>query len=507
MDMAAAVPLSVTILCVGEESSDLHFRRSLLEQHGYRVLTATTAGKALQLFRSTPIQLVVTSEMPEQEVEQMSSEIKRISPEVPILYFAQDGNRQGPAQIDRVLSLHSSSNDFIDEVNCALIGQPRLQRPIEFPGRSTHPRTEVPPSEPLLASIVESSDDAIFSKTLEGTITSWNRAAEKMYGYSASEVLGRSIRMLIPRERQKEFEQIMERLGRGERIDHFNTQRIAKDGRLLDVSLSISPVKDASGKITGAATIARDVTPIKRAEQAIRNSEKLASAGRMAATVAHEINNPLEAIGNILYLLEHNPSLDQTAQNFVRAAQEELRRVTQITRLTLGLHRDRGPQVSDVRIPDLIDNTLALFGKKIERLGITVVKEYRAAGVVRGNAGELRQVFSNLVINAVEALAGVGDRLVIHLTERRHPRFPDRNGLFVTIGDNGIGMDKAVTENLFQPFFTTKGEKGTGIGLWVSRGIIEKHGGYVRVRSTRDPVHHGTVFEVFLPLNGMEAER
>jgi PAS domain S-box-containing protein len=158
--------------------------------------------------------------------------------------------------------------------------------------------TLTPGDQRHLAAIVESSDDAIISKNLDGTIMSWNQAAEHILGYTANEIIGQSILRLIPPELQSDEVMILSKIRAGQRIEHFQTQRLHKDGSRIEVSLTISPVKDARGKIIGAAKILRDITQQKRLEAALQTSERLASAGRMAATIAHEINNPLAAVTN-----------------------------------------------------------------------------------------------------------------------------------------------------------------------------------------------------------------
>ena len=171
---------------------------------------------------------------------------------------------------------------------------------------------------------------------------------------------------------------ILERLRRGEKIDHFETVRVAKDGHLVTVSLTISPIRDPRGRIIGASTIARDITRSKLAEQSLRNSEKLAAAGRMAATVAHEINNPLEAVTNALYLLADSLRSDISGRQFLTIAQDELAKIRQVTTLTLGLHRGDAERPQQVKVPELIDNVLALYGRKLRTLGVAIDTRYDA---------------------------------------------------------------------------------------------------------------------------------
>ncbi|MGC2325001.1 MAG: PAS domain S-box protein, partial [Terriglobales bacterium] len=357
-------------------------------------------------------------------------------------------------------------------------------------------RRQAEEKQAQLAAIVESSNDAIISKTLDGIVLTWNKAAERMFGYRAEEMVGKPVSILFPLDRIPEAERILSQIRRGETVPRHDSARVAKDGRVLSVDASISPIRDGKGTVIGAATITRDLTQMKMAEQALRNSEKLAVAGRMAATVAHEINGPLEAVANILFLLER-AELTQTAQEFVRAAQEEVKRIGQITKLTLGFHREGEQQgIAEIGASDLIEGILTLYGCRIESLGVAIEKRYDSAGAVIANAGELRQVLSNLIVNASEALAKTGNRLLIHVYDSPDWNAAGRRGVRIVIADNGCGIPREVRQKLFEPFFSTKGEKGTGLGLWVSRSLVEKHGGRLQVRSAPGV---GTAFSIFLP--------
>ncbi len=369
--------------------------------------------------------------------------------------------------------------------------------------RDVTERRQAEERQARLAAIVESSNDAILGKTLEGIVTAWNKAAERMFGYAAEEMVGKPASILLPPDRLQEESHILSRIRRGEKIPLHDSTRVAKDGRVLSVGVTISPIYDARGAVIGASIITRDLTQVKMAEQALRNSEKLAVAGRMAATVAHEINGPLEAVANILFLLER-AELTHTAEEFVRAAQEEVKRIGQITKLTLGFHREGGGwEAAEVRASDLIDGILTLYGHRIESLGVAIEKRYDSAGAVVADAGELRQVLSNLIVNAVEALANKGDKLVIHVCDSQDWRGTGRRGVRITITDNGSGIPHEVRHKLFEPFFTTKGEKGTGLGLWVTKSLVDKQDGSLRVRSTPGI---GTTFSIFLPSNTANAK-
>ena len=221
-----------------------------------------------------------------------------------------------------------------------------------------------------LAAIVESSDDAIISKDLNGIIKSWNRAATRMFGYTAEEVIGRSILVLIPPELHGEEETILRRLRAGERIEHYETERLSKDGQRLQVSVTISPVRDSKGRIIGASKISRDIRDRKRAEQALLTSEKLATVGRLAATMAHEINNPLESVINLVYLAK-TANTNSTVRAYLLTAEEELNRIAHLARQTLGFYRERSEKTR-VEIGDLLHRLIAVFSSRAQNKGLRI---------------------------------------------------------------------------------------------------------------------------------------
>ena len=350
----------------------------------------------------------------------------------------------------------------------------------------------------LLAAIVSSCDDGIASKDLDGVVTSWNAAAERIFGYSADEIVGRPITLIIPPELHGDEPKILAKIRRGERIDHFETVRLTKDGRHIDVSLTISPIRDAGGKIVGAAKVVRDITERKRSEEALRRAEKLATTGRLAATIAHEINNPMQALTNVLALVSYKVSLDDNTRALVQMAEAELSRMSHITRQMLAFYRESSVP-SAVKMTDVLDDVLELFFMRMRSNRITLERRYENAGEVRGFAVELSQLFANLIGNAIEAVGDRG-RIYVHVAPHRELHHAQREGVRVVIGDNGSGIKAELRSRIFEPFFTTKAAKGTGLGLWVVRGIVAKHEGTIRMRSSTTRGHSGTVFSIFLPL-------
>ena len=346
-----------------------------------------------------------------------------------------------------------------------------------------------------LASIVETSEDAIFSKDLEGHIKSWNQGAEKMYGYSANEMIGRHISVLSPQDRAGEVEEILASIRRGQPIEHMETVRLRKDGSRVEVSLAISPIRGGGGSITGASTIARDVTERNRATEALRKSEKLAATGRLAGTIAHEINNPLEAVTHLLYLLERHSSLDDEAREFARIAMEEVNRIGHIAKQALGFYREASAPV-EVNVAELIENVAELYRAGAQNKNVRLETQSETSATVPAFPGEMRQVFSNLIVNAVDAVQR-GGTVRIRVKHGRDWK-SKRLGIRVLVADDGPGIPSNLRLRIFEPFFTTKGEKGTGVGLWVSEGVLHKHGGCIRMKSST-AADHGTTFSVFLP--------
>lgn len=234
-----------------------------------------------------------------------------------------------------------------------------------------------------------------------------------------------------------------------------------------------------------------------QAQEVLRESEKLAATGRLAATIAHEINNPLESLTNLLYLIESDKSLSDTARRFACAAAQEVKRTAHITKQMLAFHRQSTTAV-DVTLSEVLDNVVELYAAKIEQSGITVQKQYDTAATIKGFPAELRQVFANLLGNAIEA-SGQHGVVRLHTFASREWSNARRSGVRVVIADNGVGISPENRRRLFEPFVTTKGERGTGLGLWVSSGIVQKHDGSIRLHSSTRAGRSGTCFSVFLP--------
>ena len=343
-----------------------------------------------------------------------------------------------------------------------------------------------------MAAIVECSDDAIFSMYPDGTIASWNRGAERLYGYTAQEAVGSSVLLLVPAERKEEVERYRRVLNEGGHVDSYQTERVRKDGQRVPILLSASPLRNAKGEIMGASAIARDLSAQKLSEEALRRSEKLAAAGRLAASVAHEINNPLEAVLNLLYLARHDSG---RAEQYLTMAEQEVTRVATLAQQTLGFVRDSNTP-GPLNPATIADEVLLLYSRKLEDKKIRVSRRYASSQIV-GYSGELRQLLSNLLVNAVDAMPEGGE-LQIRVAAV-HQWHEGSEGVRITVADNGSGIPRENLGKIFEPFYSTKKDTGTGLGLWVSYGIVKNHGGSIRVRSRVNGRRSGTVFSIFLP--------
>lgn len=358
--------------------------------------------------------------------------------------------------------------------------------PANFANSSDERREDEDRASALLAAIVQSSDDAIISKDLNTIITSWNRGAELIFGYTAEETIGKPITILMPPERVNEEPALLERIRAGERIEHYETVRRRKDGTLLDISLTISPVYDRQGRIIGASKIARDISDRKQMEADLLKAHGLGAAGRIAASVAHEINNPLAAVTNLLYLMRSEVKSEIGLQHLA-TAESEIARVAEITKKTLAYYRNTA-KPTPVDLGELITDALAVFIKQIEDKQIVVIRMDRPC-TVHGFKGEVLQLFSNLIANAIDAVS-IGGKIEISIRK-------DGDVAVVSIRDNGTGIPEAIRAKLFEPFFTTK-EKylGTGLGLWICKEIAQKHHAEIAVASSTSPSDHGTTFTV-----------
>lgn len=345
-----------------------------------------------------------------------------------------------------------------------------------------------------LAAIVESSDDAIVSLTVDGIIVSWNAGAQRVYGYTAEEITGRSLALLVPPDRPDEVPRILESVRDGKGIDHYETERVRKDGTRIHVSLSASPMRDAFGRVVGTSVIARDITGRRRLERVARQAEKLAALGTLSAGVAHELNNPISIITSRIELMlmdAETHHLPEEVQEDLRVLHQHAQRVTQIARSLLSFARQSAGERRPLDLSHVVEQTLEFMRKQITREGIEIRATLdRGLPPIVGDTNALQQVVVNLLTNARDAIDGAGE---IRIETGPAPDEPGRVRLAVT--DTGSGIPADALPRIFDPFYTTK-PRGTGLGLAVSYGIIQDHQGRIDVQSEPGK---GTTFVISFP--------
>jgi len=357
-----------------------------------------------------------------------------------------------------------------------------------------------------LAAVVESSDDAIIGKTLDGTISSWNRGAEKVFGYSSAEAVGKTMRMLIPPERANEEPDILARIGRGESVEHFETVRVRKDGEGIDVSVTISPIRDSSGAIVGVSKVARDISERKRGEQRLADkAEELARSNRdleqFAYVASHDLQEPLRMVASYTQLLAERycGKLDENADKFLGYAQEGALRMQVLIRDLLAFSRvvQAGVTGKNVDCNVALEEALQSLTAAIEESGAVVT--HATLPNVWADQTQIAQVFQNLIGNAIKFHDGAPPECAVSAEKS------GRNWLF-SLSDNGIGIAPEYAENIFvvfQRLHARTEHPGNGMGLAICKKIIEHYGGTIWLESK---VGEGSTFKFTLPAAAPEEE-
>jgi PAS domain S-box-containing protein len=328
-----------------------------------------------------------------------------------------------------------------------------------------------------------------------------NQVFADMTSVSLSRHLGRTLPELLPQPVAQELEDtVLKVFAEDEPVRNLELiGRGGRAGRPWTWLASAYPVHTNPEQVRWVGVIVLDASDRKRSEEALRKTEKLAATGRLAASIAHEINNPLEAITNLLFLLRNYCQLEDPALNYVAMAEHEAKRISEITQQTLRFYR-QSTLPTRANMGDLLDSVLGLYNGRLNTLNISVERDYDPEMDLFCFSGEVRQVFANLVGNAIDASIG-GGRLLVRARRSHNWKDPSQVGVRFAVADTGTGMEPAVRERVFEAFFTTKEVTGTGLGLWVSHEIIVKHRGLVHLRSrpAQDGQSSGTVFEIFIP--------
>src|SRR4029077_8109669 len=361
---------------------------------------------------------------------------------------------------------------------------------------------ELRDSQNRLALIVDSSQDAIIGKNLDGIITHWNKGAEHIYGYTPQEMIGRPIAVLAPPERKDEIPAILEKIRNGERVEYFESLRVTKDKRILNMSISVSPIHDMEGKVVGASTIARNITGQKKIEDQLRQSQKMEAVGRLAGGVAHDFNNLLGIVTACSELLRSR--VDDENLEYLDNIHEASKRGAALTRQLLAFSRRQPLQAQlfdlNERLRDIKKLLHPLMGDDVE----VVLLPRPATAVIEADPGHVDQIVINLAVNSRDAMPH-GGKLLIETAvfdfdesfARDHPAITVGRYVMLAVSDNGTGMDEATRSRIFEPFFTTKEiGKGSGLGLATVYGIVKQCGGHVWVYSEPG---RGTTFKIYFP--------
>lgn len=425
-------------------------------------------------------------------VEQVLHSGRLTSPDEPIVLISRNG-REVPIE---------DTGAAIRDINARVTGIVLVFRDVTERRGAEAERSRLHKDIDLL---LQSTEEGIFGIDTEGRCTFLNQSAEIMLGYKQEELRGRDILSLVYHTMHttppsKPFPaavcpiQTALKKGQPARSNHEFLWR--KDGSSFPAEYASHPLME-EGAVRGAVVTFRDITDRQAAMDALLAGEKFAASGRMASAMAHEVNNPLEAVTNLIYLLHRNISLDETARNFVRLAQIELDRVVHIVRETLVLYRENTTR-RDLDLVNIAKDVLSFYAPKIQKANVKVRTQFRGQARLTGISGELRQIFANLLMNSIDAMPQGGE-IALRISPGRDPRDPGQRGLRILFTDNGTGIPEPIRKKLFVPFFSTKLKKGHGLGLWVMRGVIEKQGGTMRLRSCDKPGGSYTAFSIFLP--------
>jgi PAS domain S-box-containing protein len=349
--------------------------------------------------------------------------------------------------------------------------------------------------------------DGVIATDGKGFVTFINPVAERLTGVPFAEAKGRLINDIFPIFNEVSLRPVENPVSKVMELGHIvgmanHTVVRHRDGSLIPIEDSAAPIRDDAGRLLGVVLVFRDATSDRKSQDILRKTEKIAAAARLAATVAHEINNPLEAVSNLVYLAKLRPGVPPDALQDLALAEQELNRVSHVARQTLGFYRESNvPDKIDV--PVIVESVLRLYANKFKTKNIRVEHEFEPCPPLQGWPGELQQVVANIISNAADAV-GVGGALKVNVA---CVDTSEGKTVQVRVEDNGPGIAPEHLERIFEPFFTTKKDVGTGLGLWVSKTIVERHGGIIEVASDRDNGSHGTVFRVLLPCSPNFATR
>lgn len=501
--------MPVNILMVDDQPGKLLSYEAILGPLGENLLKANSGREALEYLLKTDIAVVLMDvSMPDIDGFQLADMIREHPrfQKTAIIFISAVHLTDG----DRIKGYERGAVDYISvpvipellRAKVSVFAElyrktqqlEKLNRELEE--RVAERTEELRESESQFRSLANSIPQLAWMGNPDGSVFWYNQRWYDYTGTTLEEVCGWGWRNLIHRDHVGRVAMGIERSWpSGEPWEDTFPLRGA-DGNYRWFLSRALPIHDVNGKIVRWFGTNTDITERKQTEEALIKSERFAAMGRLAGIIAHEINNPLEAISNAFYLLRDHPSLDEEARYYSKLAEEELARVAHITKQTLSFYRESQQAVA-VSLAEVIESVIELQSRRLQMSGIALDKRIRSRGVIQGYPVELKQVFLNLVANAIQAMPD-GGKLRIRLAHSNDRR-TGRDGVRVSIYDTGSGILPEHAKRIFEPFFSTKDTKGTGLGLWISKGIVQKYEGTIRFRSIRNGHVRATCFSVFIP--------
>jgi PAS domain S-box-containing protein len=527
---------TANILLVDDDYKSLTAMEALLSGPGRKIVTASSGTDALRRLLQQDFALILLDvRMPDMDGFETAAMIRRNERfrYTPIIFLSAVDTLDE----DVIKGVASGAVDYLFKPVMPEVLKTKVSVFVDlFRMNERLKQQAVKEAQALLAAVVESSQDAIISKNLDGVILSWNAGAERLFGYEAEEAIGKPITIMIPPQRQEEDTRILERIKRGERIEPFETLRRAKDGRLIDISLTISPILDGAGRIIGASSVARDITERKRMEaelielnaelekrvaertmelvrsveqreklqQQLSHAQKMESIGTLAGGIAHDFNNILTIILGYSSALKDNPGDPEKLGAGLEVIRETGMRGAVLVQQLLTLARSGNLSFQQTDINELLRQFSKILAETFPKTIVVSVETAPDLPPAMADPNRLHQALLNLCVNARDAMNGSG-KLVLrdevvpgHDLRKRFPDAKDESYACVTVSDTGAGIHETVRDRIFDPFFTTKGPgEGTGLGLTAVYGIVREHDGFVEVESEPG---RGATFRLYLPL-------
>ena len=482
-----------TILVVDDNEALRYAMVRALRSGGYQVVEAKTGQEAIELAQNCPDLITLDIKLPDIDGYEVCRRLRAgtDTSHIPILHISASF----VAPEHKVKALEGGADAYLAEP----ITKDELLASVKALLRMKRAESEARRREQELRFLADSIPHMVWIADTEGRVVYYNGRWSDFTGLTQEQSLSDGLLQVVHRDDLPRVKALWEQSLKTESPFQAEARYRATNGDYRWVSMrAVLMHKEMGhpGRWFGTST---DIQDEKRKEQVLQRTERMALAGRLAASIAHEINNPLEAITNIFYILEGNTSIDAKTMSLVQMGSEELKRVSHIVRQSLSYYRNTEAP-TPVNLADLLEETMRILSHQFAAHRITAFRRYESTSKVSVVAGEIRQVFSNLVLNAIEAMQDNG-KITLKVQDSRDWHNAGRPGVRVSVADNGPGISPKDRSQIFDAFFTTKMEKGTGLGLWVSSDIVRKHGGHISVRSCTTPGRSGTVFTVFLPLN------